>query len=182
MENNLVELKYDKVNEYFENFKQKYKEDYKNNRVKDTHYVGRNYGALFVGVFAVFVVPVLLFFIKDLAPANTTKSSDLSNIAQVINSWIIPVALIVGLALFISSVMNFMRSGYEEEVEYTEKEYYAKIKPKMLEELKDKLYSSITENMLIFDANGLIVAPNLSSNENKKIFGEIERNLKTSGK
>ena len=29
MENNLVELKYDKVNEYFEKFKKKYKEDYK---------------------------------------------------------------------------------------------------------------------------------------------------------
>jgi hypothetical protein len=28
----------------------------------------------------------------------------------------------------------------------------------------------------------LIVAPNLSNNENKKIFGEIERNLKTSEK
>ena len=40
MENNLVELKYDKVNEYFEKFKQKYKEDYKNNNVKTTHYVG----------------------------------------------------------------------------------------------------------------------------------------------
>lgn len=28
MENNLVELKYDKVNEYFEKFKQKYTNDY----------------------------------------------------------------------------------------------------------------------------------------------------------
>ena len=28
MENNLVELKYDKVNEYFEKFKQKYTKDY----------------------------------------------------------------------------------------------------------------------------------------------------------
>lgn len=35
MENNLVELKYDKVNEYFEKFKKKYKEDYKNNMVKN---------------------------------------------------------------------------------------------------------------------------------------------------
>lgn len=72
MENNLVELKYDKVNEYFEKFKKKYKEDYKNNMVKTTHYVGRNYGSLFVGIFAVFVVPVLLLFIRDLAPVPTT--------------------------------------------------------------------------------------------------------------
>lgn len=41
MENNLVELKYDKVNEYFEKFKQKYKDEYKNNNVKRT-YVGHN--------------------------------------------------------------------------------------------------------------------------------------------
>lgn len=39
MENNLVELKYDKVIEFFEKFKQKYKEEYKNNNVKRT-YVG----------------------------------------------------------------------------------------------------------------------------------------------
>lgn len=50
----------------------------------------------------------------------------------------------------------------------------------MLEELRDKLHSSIKENMLILDTNGLIVAPNLSTNENKKFFGEIERRLKES--
>ena len=48
----------------------------------------------------------------------------------------------------------------------------------MLDELRDKLLASITENMLIFDNDGLIVAPNLSTNENKKIFGEVERELK----
>ena len=52
----------------------------------------------------------------------------------------------------------------------------------MLNEIQTDLNTSITENMLILDTNGLIVAPNLSNNENKKIFGEIERNLKTSEK
>lgn len=181
MENNLVELKYDKVNEYFEKFKKKYKEDYKNNMVKTTHYVGRNYGSLFVGIFAVFVVPVLLLFIRDLAPVPTTESSGWSSIPQLLNSWIIPVVLIVGTALFIGGVMNFMRSGYEEEVTYTEKEYYAKIKPRMLEELRKKLHA-ITESILIFDTNGLIIAPNLNTNDGKKIFGEVERKLKGYGK
>ena len=182
MGNNLVELKYDKVNEYFEKFKQKYKEDYKNNNVKTTHYVGRNYGSLFVGIFAVFVVPVLLLFIRDLAPAPTTESSGWSSIPQLLNSWIIPVVLIVGTALFIGGVMNFMRSGYEEEVTYTEKEYYAKIKPRMLEELRKKLHNAITESILIFDTNDLIIAPNLNTNDGKKIFGEVERKLKGYGK
>lgn len=182
MENNLVELKYDKVNEYFEKFKKKYKEDYKNNMVKTTHYVGRNYGSLFVGIFAVFVVPVLLLFIRDLAPVPTTESSDWSSIPQLLNSWIIPVVLIVGTALFIGGVMNFMRSGYEEEVTYTEKEYYEKVKSRMLDELRKNLHTSITENILIFDTNGLIVAPNLNTNDSKKIFGEVERKLNGYGK
>ena len=181
MENNLVELKYDKVNEYFEKFKKKYKEDYKNNMVKTTHYVGSNYGSLFVGIFAVFVVPVLLLFIRDLAPVPTTESSGWSSIPQLLNSWIIPVVLIVGTAIFIGCVMNFMRSGYEE-VTYTEKEYYAKIKPRMLEELRKKLHNAITESILIFDTNGLIIAPNLNTNDGKKIFGEVERKLKGYGK
>lgn len=34
MENNLVELQYDRVNEFFEKFKQKFKDDYKNNQKK----------------------------------------------------------------------------------------------------------------------------------------------------
>lgn len=52
----------------------------------------------------------------------------------------------------------------------------------MLNKLHNELHNSITERMLIFDTNGMIVAPNLSTNESKKIFGEIERNLKTNGK
>lgn len=34
MENNLVELKYDKVNEYFEKFKKKYTNNYEENKTK----------------------------------------------------------------------------------------------------------------------------------------------------
>ena len=42
MENNLVELKYDKVNEYFEKFKKKYTNDYEENKVRGVKIV-RNY-------------------------------------------------------------------------------------------------------------------------------------------
>ena len=196
MENNLVELKYDKVNEFFDKFKQKYKEEYKNNNVKRT-YVGRNYSSLIIGmIMSVIPVGIVLFMgeIKtairnsiDTGSQATVKidsSTDiLSNISdKLIGTWILPVILIMGTTYLLKGVFDFMRSGYEVEVTYTEKEYYAKIKPRMLDELRDKLYSSITENMLIFDTNGLIIAPNLSTNGNKKIFGEIERNLKTNGK
>ena len=52
----------------------------------------------------------------------------------------------------------------------------------MLNELKLALNNKITENMITFDKNGLVIGPNLNSNENKKIFGEAERRLITSGK
>lgn len=176
MENNLVELKYDRVNDYFEKFKKKYKEEYRNNKIKGTR-VRHNYTTLFPGVFALFIVPSLLFLMNDLKPISTSVS-EVWKISQLVNTMITPIVLMVGLALLLLGFVNFMKSSYEIEVTYTKKEYYEKIKTIMLDELRDKLLASITENMLIFDNDGLIVAPNLSTNENKKIFGEVERELK----
>lgn len=196
MENNLVELNYDRVNEYFEKFKKKYKEDYKNNNIKRT-YVGHNYTSLIIGLFMALLPLGFVLFMDDIMSAiknsistgsSTTvqvdsNASAFSNISdKLIHTWILPVILIMGMVYLLKGVIDFMRSGHEVEVTYTEKEYYEKIKPRMLEELRDKLHSSIKENMLILDTNGLIVAPNLSTNENKKIFGEIERRLSGYGK
>lgn len=194
MENNLVELKYDKVNEYFEKFKKKYKEDYKNNNIKRT-YVGHNYTSLIIGLFMALLHLGFVLFMDDIMStiknsistgSSTTvqvdsNASAFSNISdKLIHTWILPVIFIMGMVYLLKGVIDFMRSGHEVEVTYTEKEYYEKIKPRMLEELRDKLHSSIKENMLILDTNGLIVAPNLSTNENKKFFGETERRLKES--
>lgn len=194
MENNLVELNYDRVNEYFEKFKKKYKEDYKNNNIKRT-YVGHNYTSLIIGLFMALLPLGFVLFMDDIMSAiknsistgsSTTvqvdsNASAFSNISdKLIHTWILPVILIMGMVYLLKGVIDFMRSGHEVEVTYTEKEYYEKIKPRMLEELRDKLHSSIKENMLILDTNGLIIAPNLSTNENKKFFGEIERRLKES--
>lgn len=176
MENNLVELKYDRVNKFFEKFKQKYKDDYKNNQTKGTR-IKHNYATLFPGIFALFIVPSFLFLMNDLKPTNTSDS-EIWKISQLVNTMIIPIVLMVGLVLLLLGFVNFMKSSYEIEVTYTKKEYYEKIKTIMLDELRDKLLASITENMLVFDKDGLIVAPNLSTNENKKIFGEVERELK----
>ena len=52
----------------------------------------------------------------------------------------------------------------------------------MLNELKATLNSLITEDMLIFDKKGLIIAPNLSTNEAKKVFGEAATRLNKNGK
>ena len=52
----------------------------------------------------------------------------------------------------------------------------------MLNKLRTELHDSITESMLIFDTNGMIVAPNLSTNESRKIFGVAEKSLNQNGK
>lgn len=80
------------------------------------------------------------------------------------------------------SFIDFMRGGHEVQIEYTKKEYYSKIKSTMLNDLKMTLNNQITEAMLIFDKNGLIIAPNLSTNEDKKVYGEIEKRLNNNGK
>lgn len=44
----------------------------------------------------------------------------------------------------------------------------------MLNDLKMTLNNQITEAMLIFDKNGLIIAPNLSTNEAKRFLVKLK--------
>lgn len=104
------------------------------------------------------------------------------NFQTLISQWIVPVFLIVGVAFLTKSLVDLVRGGHEVEIEYTKKEYYSKIKSVMLNELKETLNNQITENMLNFDKNGLIVAPNLSLNEAKRIFGKANMRLTKNGK
>lgn len=177
MENNLVELKYDKVNEYFEKFKQKYTNDYEENKVKGTKFV-RNYYSLLASLIFISICPVILTFDFKL-PDTVSKTL---NFQTLIIQWIVPAFLIVGVALLVKSMLEFVQGGHEVKIEYTKKEYYSKIKSTMLNELKATLNSLITEDMLIFDKKGLIIAPNLSTNEAKKVFGEAETRLNKNGK
>ena len=177
MENNLVELKYDKVNEYFEKFKQKYTNDYEKNKVRGTKIV-RNYYSLVSSVIIISICPVILTFDFKL-PDTVSKTL---NFYTLITQWLVPTFLIVGVALLVKSMLDFVRGGHEVEIEYTKKEYYTKVKSTMLNELKLALNNKITEDMLIFDKNGLIVAPNLSLNEAKRIFGEANMRLTKNGK
>lgn len=57
------------------------------------------------------------------------------------------------------------------------KKYFAKIKAEMLYYVRCNLNYAIRENMLIFDKYGMIISPDLSTNENKKVFSEAERKL-----
>lgn len=177
MENNLVELKYDKVNEYFEKFKQKYTNDYEKNKVRGTKIV-RNYYSLVSSVIIISICPVILTFDFKL-PDTVSKTL---NFHTLITQWLVPTFLIVGVALLVKSMLDFVRGGHEVEIEYTKKEYYTKVKSTMLNELKATLNNQITKDMLIFDKNGLIIAPNLSLNEAKRIFGEANMRLTKNGK
>lgn len=177
MENNLVELKYDKVNEYFEKFKKKYINDYEENKVRGVKIV-RNYYSFVSSLIIISICPVILTFDFTL-PDTVSKTL---NFQTLISQWIVPVFLIVGVAFLTKSLVDLVKGGHEVEIEYTKKEYYSKIKSVMFNELKATLNNQITEDMLIFDKNGLIVAPNLSSNEAKRIFGEANMRLTKNGK
>jgi hypothetical protein len=93
-----------------------------------------------------------------------------------------PAVVLFFIAVFLITIVRVMVNSYEITDEYTKTEYYHKIKPRMLEKLHAELHNSITENMLIFDTNGMIVAPNLSTNESRKIFSEAEKSLNQNGK
>lgn len=177
MENNVIELRYDKVNEYFEKFKQKYMKDYEENKIKGTKIV-RNYYSLLTSLIIISICPVILTFDFKL-PDTVSKTL---NFHTLITQWLVPIFLIVGVALLVKSILELVQGGHEVEIEYTQKEYYSKIKSTMLNELKATLNNQITENMLIFDKRGLIIAPNLCTNEEKKVFGEAETRLNKNGK
>ena len=177
MENNLVELKYDKVNEYFEKFKKKHTNDYEENKVKGIKFV-RNYYSLVSSLIIISICPVILTLDFTL-PDTVSKTL---NFQRLISQWIVPVFLIVGVAFLTKSIVDLVRGGHEVEIEYTKKEYYSKIKSVMFNELKATLNNQITEDMLIFDKNGLIIAPNLRLNKAKRIFGEANMMLTKNGK
>lgn len=74
-------------------------------------------------------------------------------------------------------LIDFFKNIHRETIEYTKKEYYNKIKSIMIEQIQSELSNLITEDMLIFDKDSLIIAPNLNTNENIKLFKQIEREL-----
>lgn len=61
MENNLVELNYDKVTEYFDKFKKKYINDYEENKVRGVKIV-RNYYSFVSSLIIISICPVILTF------------------------------------------------------------------------------------------------------------------------
>ena len=186
MENNLVELKFDRVNEYFEKFKKEYDADYEANKEKGTRTV-IPYHKLITPTVSSGIVLIAIFIANHVFPVlHKTNSNDISDssshMIEILSSWVMPAVVLFFIAVFLITIVRVMVNSYEITDEYTKTEYYHKIKPRMLDKLRAELHNSITENMLIFAKNGLIIGPDLNSNESRKIFSKVERMLITSGK
>lgn len=182
MENNLVELKYDRVNEYFEKFKQKYTNNYEENKTRGYRTVIPYHmliGPIIMSAISLIAVYVTNTMMSDLPKTNSNDMQGaIYHMYEVLSSWILPVMVLVSLAHLLITFIRMMSNSYEVPISYTKIDYYNKIKSRMLNEIQTDLNTSITENMIISDSNGLIVSPNLSTNENKKVFSKAERRLK----
>lgn len=181
MENNVVELKFDRVNEYFEKFKKEYDDEYERNKTSGTrtivpyHMLIRPAVASGMGLIVVFMAHYGFSGIPKIK--SNDISGALSHMIEILSSWVIPAMALVLIASFLVNFVRMMVHSYETTIEYTKNEYYRKIKSRMLNKLRTELHDSITEDMLIFDKTGLIIGPDLSKKENKKVFSEAERKL-----
>lgn len=179
MENNLVELKLDRIDNYFEKFKTKYKSHYELNKTNKTHLV-LPYQKLIMPTFFGFI-GITTFLMTRIMYGQISDNTVIPGFSQaaILLLNILSIALLIVFSfLIVVSLIDFFKNIHNETIEYTTKEYYNKVKDIMIKQIQSELSILITEDMLIFDTNGLIIAPNLNTNENIKLFKQIERELK----
>lgn len=189
MNNNLIELKYDRVNKFFDEIIIKYETDYKNNKTTTEKIYVSNLRRLLEAILIIFIMIAfcggLIWFIES--GHNYIKNEITDKFIKVIDEDVIPLlAPFVGIVFIglinirLMQVILGIKSNNETRTitkTLSRKKYFAKIKADMVYYVRYNLSYSITENMLIFDKYGMIIGPDLSTNENKKIFGEVERKL-----
>ena len=179
MENNLVEWKLDRIDRYFEKFKTKYKSHYELNKTNKTHLV-LPYQKLIMPTLFGFIGMITFLMTRMMYSqiSNNTAIPSLTQAAILLTNILSIVLLISFSFLIVISLIDFFKNIHSETIEYTAREYYKKVKDIMIRQIQSELSNLITEDMLIFDADGLIIAPNLNTNENIKLFKQIERELK----
>ena len=189
MENNLVDLNHDRVNKFFEDMIIKYETDYENNKTITEEICVSNLRRVLESILIIFIMIAfcggLIWFIKS--GFNYTKTEFTDKFIKVIDEDVIPLLapfvgiIFVGLInIKLMKVILGIRPNNETRTitkTLSKKKYFTKIKADMLYYVRYNLSYSITENMLIFDKYGMIIGPDLSTNENKKIFGEVEHKL-----
>ena len=189
MSNNLIELKYDRVNSFFDKMIIKYETEYQNNKTTTEKIYVSNVRRVLESILIIFIMIAfcggLIWFIKS--GSNYTKNEFTDKFIKVIDKDVIPLlAAFVGI-VFVGLINIRLMKGFlgikpNNETRtitktLSKKKYFTKIKADMLYYVRYNLSYSITENMLIFDKYGMIIGPDLSTNENKKIFGEVEHKL-----
>ena len=189
MSNNLIELKYDRVKGFFDEMIAKYEVEYQNNKTTTEKIYVSNVRRVLESILIIFIMIAfcggLICFIKS--GSNYTKTEFTDKFIKVIDEDVIPLLapfvgiIFVGLInIKLMKVILGIRPNNETRTitkTLSKKKYFTKIKADMVYYVRYNLSYSITENMLIFDKYGMIIGPDLSTNENKKIFGEVEHKL-----
>lgn len=189
MTNNLVELNHDRVNKFFEEMIIKYEAEYQNNKtIIEKIYVSnvrRVLEAVPIILIMITFCGGLIWFIEN--SPNYTRHKLTDEFIKLANEGIIPLlATFVSIVFvgwvniqLIKSFTGIRNNNETREITKTlsRKKYFTKIKAEMLYYVRYNLNYAIREDMLIFDKYGMVIGPDLSTNENKKVFGEAERKL-----
>lgn len=189
MSNNLIELKHDRVKRFFDEMIVKYEIEYQNNKtITEKIYVSnlrRLLEAIPIILFMIAFCCGLIWFIES--KPNYTGHRITDEVIKLVNEGIIPLLVTFFSVIFAGWVnIKLIRAmtGTRPSVETREvtktlsrKKYFAKIKAEMLYYVRCNLNYAIREDMLIFDKYGMIIGPDLRTNENKKVFSEAERKL-----
>lgn len=189
MSNNLIELKHDRVKRFFDEMIIKYETEYQNNKtITEKIYVSnlrRVLEAIPIILFMIAFFWGLIWFIESKPDYTGHRITD--EVIKLANEGIIPLLVTFVSIIFagwvniklIRAMTGTRPSAVTREVTKTlsRKKYFAKIKAEMLYYVRYNLNYAIREDMLIFDKYGMIIGPDLSTNENKKVFSEAERKL-----
>ena len=116
MENNVVELKFDRVNEYFEKFKKEYDAEYERNKTSGTrtivpyHMLIRPAVASGMGLIVVFMAH---YGFSNIPKINSNDiSGSLSHMIEILSSWVIPAMALVLIASFLKNFVRMMAHSY----------------------------------------------------------------------
>ena len=168
----------------------KYETDYENNKTITEEICVSNLRRVLEAILIIFIMIafcgwLIWFFIKS--NPNYTNNRITDEFIKLIDGGVIRLlATFVGIILLgllnisIMKIFLGIRSNSGTRIvtkTLSRKKYFNKIKADMLYYVRYNLSYSITENMLVFDKYGMIIGPNLSTNENKKVFSEAERKL-----
>lgn len=189
MSNSLIELKHDRVKRFFDEMIVKYETEYQNNKtITEKIYVSnlrRVLEAIPILLILIAFCGGLIWFIESKPDYTGHKITD--EVIKLANEGIIPLLTTFISVVFvgwvniqlIKSFTGTRNNNETREITRTlsRKKYFAKIKAEMLYYVRCNLNYAIREDMLIFDKYGMVIGPDLSTNENKKVFSEAERKL-----